>query len=211
MGNNSELFFKQSTPANQPTIDSTENAVRFASANSNYMTSNKMFDWANPFVFEFWHKFNSIGLVNQYVMSSWNFGTDNNNYFLIRYQYLLRYLDFRVKYGGVNDTVILENQILVNDTDWHHFLVCSNGVYLSEYTDGKIDRIASLPSGAVANNFPIQVGLLLGIGHYFDGFLDDLSIKQFCPEHLNAYDGSSAKYSVATNEEVFTPIPRKTY
>ena len=177
------------------------------SRGTDYMDSDFVFDYANPFTFEFYYKAKTYGSINMYLFNSW-VNTDNNNYMTLRYQWLLNYLDFRVVFSGLSENLRGQNQIGINDTDWHHFLVCFDGETYTQYTDGMIERVATWASIGTAKDTPLSIGALWGSFQALNGYLDAIIIIPSCANKLVGWTGSALKYSVATNEQVFTPKSR---
>ena len=209
MGNNSQIYFKQSTVAKQPTYDSTENAVKFVRASTQRMTANKGFDYAKPFTFSFWYKFSTYA-ATQHVFNQWDYPADTVNYMTLRYQLALNYFDLRIAFSGLSGTIRGQQQIGVSDSNWHHFLACFDGETLSEYIDGKAFFVETWASLGTAKATHLDMGWLQGGFNHFDGYLDDIEVVNSCPDILVGWTGSVLKYNVTANEQVFTPPARKT-
>ena len=93
----------------------------------------------------------------------------------------------RVEVGGgyaVGSTI-------VNEDNWHHVAVVSDGTNTDNiklYVDGRIDSVSSFSSKAIitAATNDVRIGVFDGSNRYFEGLIDDVAIydRMLSPEEL---------------------------
>ena len=198
-------FFKAPS-GNEPTLNTTENAVEFTRANQDYLVANKSFDYSQPFTISGWFYVNDFTNLQRIAGQK---KTGETSTLLIWYQKEVTNgaLKLELTYGSSAGTVRLASEETITGTGWVHFLACFDGSIVSVYNNGKfISCNSALNPSEFYDGFFNMGRQEDKPADHFNGYLDDFEIAVNCMETLVAWDGASLKYSAS--EQVFTPPPR---
>lgn len=202
-------FFKAPS-GKEPSYNNTEKAIEFTQASGHTLESNKWLDYSRPFVFQFWVKHKSASGLTERYFSQYDYPSDANNNFWIYRQSNGRVSTVVKDEGaGAKTDRIGSTNTYMNNTDWNHYLIASDGLVFSVYFNGELQYCFSFELTLTAKQVPIGLGKLTGYTNGgLDGFLDDVSFRYGCPDYLVAWSsGSGNKYT--QSDQVFTPPPRQ--
>ncbi|WP_425389492.1 LamG-like jellyroll fold domain-containing protein [Ekhidna sp.] len=145
------------------------------------------------FSFEFWLKINDLTQLNQTIAST-AFSTVHRGFF-INYAntgYNAQSLRIAILRGASGQYVIDANTPAnyVDDTNWHHYAIVSDGSNLTIYKDGvptALGAIGTLSAGPATNDFAL--GTYDGqAGSILDGDLDEVRIWEIPLSETNIRD-----------------------